>query len=387
MSFAEVAYRGHQETAKLIERVTACGRYPDPAALLQSRAPAIAMPGAALRLVRDIVPRRFFGGAGDPEALSALRERLPVECADLVGSATDTGVGHRFDLLGYQMLWFGEPIDWHFDPVWDRQSPLVHWSRIDALDPALVGDSKVIWELNRHQWIVRLAQSWALTRDEQTAQACIGSIDAWLEANPPGTGINWTSSLEVAYRLISWCWTLVLLRDFPRLSGEWMMKVISAIWMHAAHVRRYLRTTFPNTHLGRRSVCFTPAPCSRNSSTLRWRELARILVEVGTGLLTASTSSSRLLPPAPSHLPALSVGVAQRRRVPGPVAGGVGMVEFSPAPASGSIPAIGDVDGGTLLLSRRRQTTLPVCSQLRRRCSTDPTSPGRRMASRPRSCG
>src|SRR5262245_58595538 len=50
MSFAEVAYRGHQETAKLIERVAASGCYPDPAVWLQRRAPAIATASAALRL-------------------------------------------------------------------------------------------------------------------------------------------------------------------------------------------------------------------------------------------------------------------------------------------------------------------------------------------------
>ena len=27
----------------------------------------------------------------------------------------------------------------------------------------VVGDSKIVWELNRHQWLVRLAQAWAVT--------------------------------------------------------------------------------------------------------------------------------------------------------------------------------------------------------------------------------
>src|SRR5579871_2593232 len=30
---------------------------------------------------------------------------------------------HRFDLLGYQALDFGSPIDWHFDPVHDKLAP------------------------------------------------------------------------------------------------------------------------------------------------------------------------------------------------------------------------------------------------------------------------
>src|SRR5262249_40397120 len=145
-------------------------------------------------------------------------------CADRIRAADDILVNGRFDVLGYRRLSFGQPVDWHFDPVWNRRAPLVHWSRIDALDASIVGDSKVVWELNRHQWLVTLAQAWALTREERYGDACIAAIDSWLEANPPGTGINWASSLEVAFRLISWCWTLVLLRDLPSLSGTWTMK-------------------------------------------------------------------------------------------------------------------------------------------------------------------
>src|SRR4029077_4522793 len=94
------------------------------------------------------------------------------------------------------------------------------------------------------------AQAWSLTHDDRYAEACISSIDSWLDANPPGTGINWASSLEVSYRLISWSWTLLLIRDLPGLSGEWVMKVLAAIWLHASHVTRYLSYYFsPNTHL------------------------------------------------------------------------------------------------------------------------------------------
>ena len=34
---------------------------------------------------------------------------------------------------------------------------------LDYRDPALVGDSKYLWEINRHQHLVTLAQAWALT--------------------------------------------------------------------------------------------------------------------------------------------------------------------------------------------------------------------------------
>jgi uncharacterized heparinase superfamily protein len=78
----------------------------------------------------------------------------------------------------------------------------------------------------------------------------VAAIDSWLDANPPGIGINWASSLEVSYRLIAWCWTIVLLRDSPAITGEWTLKLLAAVWRHANHVRRYLSYYFsPNTHL------------------------------------------------------------------------------------------------------------------------------------------
>ena len=250
MSLVEIATRGQQEAWKLFERFGRPGDYGNPRALLSRHAPALATPELALQFLRKTAPRRFFAGVEAGSSLGILQQRMPDECKDIITAATDIVAARRVDLLGYRMLKMDEPIDWHRDLVSGRQSPLVHWSAVDALDAERVGDSKVVWELNRHQWVVRLAQAWALTGDERYAETCITTIDSWLEANPPGLGINWASSLEVSYRLIAWCWVLLLIRNFPDLSGEWVMKVLAAIWKHATHVSRYLSYYYsPNTHL------------------------------------------------------------------------------------------------------------------------------------------
>ena len=49
---------------------------------------------------------------------------------------------NRFDLLGYRTLSFGDPIDWHLDPVWSRRAPRVHWSQLNTLDPAALATAK-----------------------------------------------------------------------------------------------------------------------------------------------------------------------------------------------------------------------------------------------------
>jgi hypothetical protein len=366
MSLTEIAVRGQQKATKLLERFARPAEYGDPKVTLRLRANGFGDPDAVMRWLTEAAPPRFFAGVDDKTAIATLRRKLPEACADLVAHATDMIVSRRFDLLGYRGLSFGDPIDWHLDPVWQRRSPFVHWSQIDALDPAVVGDNKVVWELNRHQWIVNLAQAWALTGDERYGYAAMTSIDGWLDTNPPGVGINWASSLEVSYRLISWSWTLLLLRDMPLVTGEWVMKLLAAIWAHAAHVRRYLSYYFsPNTHLtGEALGLFYAGVLFREfADAPRWRELgARILAAESVRQVTPdgvhfeqSTCYQRYTVEIYLHY----LMLASRNDVVAPA--GIGdtvrrMVDFmlSVRRPNGSIPVIGDADGGTLLPLARR---------------------------------
>src|SRR5262249_34900791 len=89
-----------------------------------------------------------------------------------------------------------------------------------------------------------------LVPDERYAEVFADSIRRWRAANPVGLGINWASSLEVSFRLIAWCWALVLFRDARALSAELFLEVLGGIDAHARQVERHLSRYFsPNTHL------------------------------------------------------------------------------------------------------------------------------------------
>ena len=245
MGLAEIGCRTRQASAKWIDRLHRVG---EPSDVLRRQAPSIADPDAALNALRQDLPRRFFAGVS-PDVIAMIREQFPESRRELLSQA-DLLLGGQFDLLGYQHLSFGRPIDWHLDPVNGRRAPRVHWSSIDPLDAALVGDSKVVWELSRHQWTMQLAQAFALTGEERYAAAAIAAINDWIDANPLGIGINWSSSLEVALRLMAWTWTLALLRHSAPLTGGTLVRVLSSIHSHATHVEKYLSRYFsPNTHL------------------------------------------------------------------------------------------------------------------------------------------
>jgi uncharacterized heparinase superfamily protein len=360
MRFAELAYRGWQEASKWLERVAPIELPEHPEALLRKHAPELANADDALRIVRDIAPQRFFAGPTHQGIAALLSSRFPEHRAELLVAA-DSLVKRHFDLLGYRTLWFGDPIDWHLDPVRAKRAPLVPWSVLDTDDEEAVGDTRLVWELNRHQWLVRLAQAYKATGDERYAESCVRAIDAWLDANPPGVGVNWASSVEVSLRTISWCWTLMLLRESSVATGAWVQRLLAAIWLHATHVRRYLSYYCSrNTDLTGEALglfyASTLFPEFRDAE--RWREVAiRTLVAESDAQVCRdgvhfeqSTCYHRYSVDTYLHFLLLAErnGIVIPEHVHDRVRQ---MVEFLVAvrQSDGTIPAIGDDDGGSLL--------------------------------------
>lgn len=285
-SVDELRVRGAQALTSWLERSARAIAAPDvaPETLVRRLAPGAAADSDTL-LERFRVREQpwFFAGARDAAGTAAaLRERAPATAAEVVRRA-DAAAARRFDVLGHAALSYGDPIDWHRDPLSGRRAPLVHWSRIPYLDPEAVGDHKVVWEVNRHQHFVVLGQAYALTGDERHARAFADQLEGWIEANPPSLGINWASSLEVAFRAISWIWALELFRGSPSLTAPLFARALSVLHAHGRHLERYLSTYFsPNTHLTGEALglLYLGAALPELRRAERWRETGRtILVE------------------------------------------------------------------------------------------------------------
>jgi Heparinase II/III-like protein/Heparinase II/III N-terminus len=239
--------------------------------------------GAAALLTRrfreQFLGRFFEGTAGYIGSL--LPERWPEAEGGLVASA-DRLCENRFELLGYRDLSFGDPVDWHLDPLTRRRVPLAHWSVIDPFDSAAVGDCTLIWALNRHQWLITLGQAYQLTENEQYARQFDETVRDWIRTNPAGVGINWVDSAEVSFRLIAWCWALSLFRQSSILTPELFVLMLDTIRAHAAHIERYLSYDAPNTRLTVEALglFYVGTLFQELRSAARWRVLGfRILVE------------------------------------------------------------------------------------------------------------
>jgi hypothetical protein len=219
-------------------------------------------------------PGRFFFRAEDvPGLMKLLRERMPQQAETIIKRAENV-CQHRFDLLGYEGLDYGREIDWHLDRVHEKRAPRDLWFKIRYLDFASVGDAKVTWELNRHQHLVTLAKAYRLTNDDRFAIELIAQWRHWQKQNPYPRGINWASSLEVAFRSLSWLWVYFLLERTSAMTSEFHKEWLRAMALSGRHIELYLSTYFsPNTHLLGEAVAlfFIGTLCPDLRSSWRWK--------------------------------------------------------------------------------------------------------------------
>lgn len=113
---------------------------------------------------------------------------------------------------------------WHTDPHSGSVWPHHQGSAIDYRPGNPIGDVRPLWELNRLQHLfslARIAESNAGQR-EKALEIFQSQFRSWRIENPPDTGVNWISALELALRLISVLHAFDLVREWvtPELRQE-----------------------------------------------------------------------------------------------------------------------------------------------------------------------
>lgn len=222
----------------------------------------------------------FFAKEDVPARVALIREHLPLVASQTVQEA-DEIFQHRFRLLGYRDLDYGAGIDWHLDAVHGKRASLKAWYKINFLNFDEVGDHKVTWELNRHQHLVTLAKAWTFADDKKYIEEIERQFYSWQKANPYPVGINWGSTLEVAFRSLSWIWVRELLG--ANLSLEFRRDLTRGLARHGNYIERYLSTYFsPNTHLIGEALAlfFIGTLCSEIPAAQQWQAVGlRILTQ------------------------------------------------------------------------------------------------------------
>jgi hypothetical protein len=153
-----------------------------------------------LRAAHGIVQHEFsFLGSGPFVAKDATRQQ---------------GVGSQYQF-----------IDWFTDPIrsltFPRDVPHHSWD-LYSMRPGNA-DIKYPWELARCQHFLTLGQAYAISGNETFAREMIDQAQDFIQANPVGIGINWTCTMDVALRAVSWCIALPLVKSSKSISDdEWL---------------------------------------------------------------------------------------------------------------------------------------------------------------------
>jgi hypothetical protein len=263
--------------------------------------------------------------------------------------------------------------DWHRDYRYGRQVEPGFAGSLNIRDTAVVSDIKYVWEPSRHQHLSALAFA---GNGEQNAPHIVRSLDSWLQANPYLSGVHWTSSLELAARIISWALLYPRIADHVASDENFRRRWLESIYLHLNRIAGKLSLySSANNHLvGELVGLFVGASCFNFWPICSaWRAHARTLLEreirlqVGEDGVNREQAMSYHLFTMELFLLAFAIGrntgvsfsaeYAQRLR---------GMAEFldAVATASGDLPWYGDSDDARGFVLSEDESSLQVVMQL-----------------------
>lgn len=178
-----------------------------------------------------------------------------------IADAAPALIEGRFDLLGSGPFDArrtgaeGGGFDWHRDPVsalrWDDRAYFLDLRTVRGDG----SDVKLPWELSRMQHLLVLGQAYRLAphlvpsafAPEQAAAlrarcaaAFVAQVDDFVAANPCGVGVNWTCTMDVGLRALTWCAGLGLFRGAAQLDDGFLRRIVRALWVHGRFIRRQL---------------------------------------------------------------------------------------------------------------------------------------------------
>jgi hypothetical protein len=174
-------------------------------------------------------------------------------------AAAERILGHQFNLLGsgpYVPLDSGRdqrdgytPIDWYWDPVrklrFPARVPYKQWNLFE-MRPGNA-DVKYPWELGRCQHWVVLGQAFQISGNDRYAVEIARELDDFIEANPTGLGINWTCTMDVGLRAVSWVIAFDLIRRSAALDEAFWGRAYQALFDHGVFIRNNLENTYEVT--------------------------------------------------------------------------------------------------------------------------------------------
>jgi hypothetical protein len=182
------------------------------------------------------------------DAARVFRQQFPGDVRSILAEADAIRRGDF--VLHHHPVHYPDRVDWHADPASGWRWPCNYISLLEpvAYGPDCPADIMLIWALNRHRHLVTLGMAYLLSGDPCYSAAVADHLKSWIATNPPGYGVNWFSSLEIAIRLIAWALTFQLCRGSRSFPAALMLK---SLIEQTKFLNRHLTTwePVPNNHL------------------------------------------------------------------------------------------------------------------------------------------
>jgi len=129
-------------------------------------------------------------------------------------------------------------ISWISDPLMNKNWPNKFWAKINIKDSKSYGGPKFVWEINRFYFLNILGISFFISGDIKYGNKMFDLVEDWLERNPYPYGVNWTSCIEVAIRVINLIYSLSFLKNYHFDKNKRAL-INKFIYLHANHIYKY----------------------------------------------------------------------------------------------------------------------------------------------------
>lgn len=130
---------------------------------------------------------------------------------------------------------------WNYDPLEQKNWQKKHYEETRVHSADTPKDVKIVWEINRFKDSLVLAEAAFITKDKKYADEVERRLLSWIESNPFGNSVNWSSPLELGIRIISWSVSLRLLRGALFRVDE-NPAIQRSVYEHAAYLAAALST-------------------------------------------------------------------------------------------------------------------------------------------------
>ena len=184
----------------------------------------------------EILSGRFFVDVRDERLWKSYRSQFGWKMRRVIEDA-EAICRHEFDLLGSGRRKWGDPIDWHVDPVSGYRWPKKFFTELKRREKQPEGtDIKLPWELSRMQHLPTLGKAYRLTKNESYAEEIVRQINHWLDENPCLYGVNWTCAMDVAIRIMNILWGYLFIQDAASVTNDFRTRLAISIFQHGQFV-------------------------------------------------------------------------------------------------------------------------------------------------------